>query len=142
MYLEYKQYHSLIALLLLTVILFVIVFTAYGWLKKKPFTKTNKKIALVGMAIAYIQFLIGAILYYLSPLGMSNFSSAAMKNSMSRLYILEHPFMMIIGIVLISIGYFKAQSANNDNRKYKTILIFYSIGLLIILSRIPWSTWS
>ncbi|MEI8085596.1 MAG: hypothetical protein WCG93_05195 [Paludibacter sp.] len=142
MYLAFKQYHSLIAFLLLAVLLFVIVFTAYRWLSKKPFSKSNIIFAQVGMAVTHLQFLIGAILYYLSPLGMSNFSSAAMKNSTSRLYILEHPFMMIIGVVLVTIGFMKAKRVSNDNRKYKTIVIYYSLGLLIILSRIPWSTWS
>lgn len=142
MYLELKSLHSFIALILLLVLLFAVIFSAYSWLGKKPFTKTNKIVSLMGMVSAHLQFLIGIILYFLSPLGMSNFSGAAMKDSTSRLYILEHPLMMIIGVVLISIGYIKGKGISDDQRKYKTIVIYYTLGLLIILSRIPWSTWS
>jgi len=28
-----------------------------------------------------------------------------------------------------------------DGQKYKKIVIFYSIGLFLILSRIPWNAW-
>jgi len=141
MYPEIKQLHSYIAVLLLAVLLFAIVFNTYAWVRKTPFSKTNKIIALLGMASAHTQFLLGAILYFLSPLGMSNFSGDAMKNSRSRLYVLEHPLIMIIAVVLISFGYMKANRLTEDNQKYKKIVIFYSIGLFLILSRIPWNAW-
>jgi hypothetical protein len=64
-----------------------------------------------------------------------------MKNSMSRLYILEHPFVMVIAFTSITIGFMKSNRLNNDNQKYKSIVLFYSIALICILSRIPWSVW-
>ena len=81
------------------------------------------------------------MLYFLSPLGMSNFSGAAMKTAITRLYIVEHPLMMILAIVLVTVGYIKTKRAIEDGRKYKNMVIFYSIGLAFILSRIPWEMW-
>jgi len=48
---------------------------------------------------------------------------------------------MILAVALITIGYSKAKKAISATSKYKAIIIFYSIGLCFILSRIPWSVW-
>jgi hypothetical protein len=45
---------------------------------------------------------------------------------------------MIIGIVLVSVGRIKAKKLTDDVAKHKTTFIFFAIGLLLILSRIPW----
>lgn len=141
MYLLFKESHSYIAFLLLAVFFVVIAIGIYGWLAKKPFTKTTRLLALAGMIAVHLQLTIGLVLYFLSPLGLSNFSGEAMKNSLSRLYVMEHPLMMILAIVLVTVGYIKAKKATKDSLKYKNMVIFYSIGLVFILSRIPWEMW-
>jgi len=141
MYIVFKEFHSYLAYLVLALLLFSIVFNAYYWLKGRLFTETNKSVALWGLIAFHTQFLAGLVLYFLSPLGISNFSAQAMKISITRLYLVEHPLVMILAIVLITIGYSKAKKANSATSKYKTIVIFYSIGLFLILSRIPWSVW-
>jgi hypothetical protein len=54
---------------------------------------------------------------------------------------LEHPLINIIAIVLITIGWSKHKKAANNDAKFQSIAIFYGIGLVLILSRIPWSLW-
>lgn len=134
-----KHLHSTIAVVLLIALVISIVVTLINYLKSKPY---NRKIALVGFISAHLQLLIGLVIYFTSPLGFSSFSSANMKNSLSRLYFLEHPMMMLIAIIVITIGYSKAKKATEDWKANQTVLIFYLIALVLILSRIPWSTWS
>jgi uncharacterized membrane protein len=141
MYIAFKEFHSYLAYITLALLLFAIVFNAYYWLKGRLFSKTNKSVALWGLIAVHTQFLAGLILYFLSPLGISNFSADAMKVSITRLYLVEHPLVMLLAIVLITIGYSKANKVISATSKYKTIVIFYSIGLCFILSRIPWSVW-
>jgi len=141
MYTTIKHFHSYIAAIALVFIAFAIIYSFFSWSKEKSFVKMNKISALSGLIWAHIQLLIGLVLYFLSPNGFSNFSGVAMKNSLSRLYVLEHPLTMIIAVVLITIGYSKAKSQKEDIQKYKKIFIFYGIGLLLILSRIPWNAW-
>jgi cytochrome b561 len=141
MYLIFKEFHSYVAFLLLVVLMLVIVVAIYGWVKVKPYNKIVSILSLVGLGAAQSQFTIGLILYFISPLGMSNFSGDAMKNALSRLYIAEHPLMMLLAIVLVTIGYIKTKKAKDDNSKYKNMAIYYSIGLAFILSRIPWQMW-
>lgn len=141
MYILFKEFHSFLAYITLAVIIFAIASNAYSWATKKPFSKLNKTSALVAMMAVHTQFLAGLVLYFLSPLGLSNFSGAAMKVAITRLFLVEHPLVMLVAIALITIGYSKANKTTTTNGKYKMVVVFYSIGLLFILSRIPWSMW-
>jgi hypothetical protein len=64
-----------------------------------------------------------------------------MKDAALRLTSLEHPLTNIIAIVLITIGWSKHKKAENSLAKFKSITIFYGLGLVLILSRIPWKLW-
>jgi hypothetical protein len=106
---------------------------------KKEFTSKDKKIALFALIGTHTQLLIGFILYFVSPLGLAVFGQ--MKDATLRLTAVEHPLVNIIAIVFITIGWSKHKKATLNETKFKSITIFYGIGLLLILSRIPWSLW-
>ena len=78
-------------------------------------------------------------MYFVSPLGSAVFGQ--MKNEAYRLTSLEHPLVNIIAIVLITIGWSKHKKSVTNEAKFKSIAIFYGLGLVLILSRIPWSLW-
>jgi hypothetical protein len=48
---------------------------------------------------------------------------------------------MILAVALITIGFARSKRANTDKKKARNILIFYAIGLLLILSRLPYQVW-
>lgn len=112
-----------------------------GMFGNRVFTDGDRKRGLLGLIPAHLQWVIGVILYFLSPRGASNFSAEAMGDSISRLYILEHPLTMIIAVVLITIGYSRAKRTVGTGKGFKNIAIFYGIALLLILIRIPWNEW-
>lgn len=141
MYIGLKHLHSYLAYLLLAIILFASIYALYNLLRKRSFSERVRKVSLAGFIAAHLQLLFGLILYFLSPLGFSDFSSEAMQDSLSRLYILEHPLTMIIGIILITVGYIKAKKPGDDVRRLRTIFLYYTGGLILILLRIPWSEW-
>jgi len=141
MYTGFKHLHSYLAYLLLAALVFSIIYVAIQFVGKKSFTDKVRKIALVGFIASHLQLLIGLVLYIISPNGLTNFSGEAMSESLSRLYILEHPLTMLIAIVLVSVGYIKAKKPGDDARRFRTIIIFYGLGLILMLSRIPWSVW-
>lgn len=134
-----KHLHSTLAIILLLALVIAIVITAVNYFKATPY---NRKIALIGLISAHLQLIVGLVIYFVSPLGIQSFSGENMSNSLSRLYFLEHPLMMLIGIVLVTIGYAKAKRATEDYAANRTVFIMYTIGLIVFLSRIPWSTWS
>jgi cytochrome bd-type quinol oxidase subunit 2 len=46
---------------------------------------------------------------------------------------------MVIAVGVITIGSDKIGKATTDQQKYKTMAIWFGIGLLLILISIPWS---
>ncbi|HMP30480.1 MAG TPA: cytochrome B [Saprospiraceae bacterium] len=127
--------HSGLRWIFLILILITLNIAVLNWLSKKPFWTENKKWALFTLIAAHLQLVIGLILYFISPKVI--FAAEAMKDSITRFYLVEHVSTMIIGILFITIGYSKAKRQLVENSA-KTIVIYYGIGLLLILSRIPW----
>jgi len=141
MYTGLKHLHSYLAYLLLAALVFSIIYVIIQFVGKKSFTEKVRKVTLIGFIATHLQLLIGLVLYLISPVGLSNFSGEAMSESLSRLYILEHPLTMLIAIVLVSVGYIKAKKPGDDARRFRTVIIYYGLGLILMLSRIPWSAW-
>lgn len=138
-----KDIHSYWAYLVLLFIIFAVYNAVTGLTKKREFTDKDLRIGLFTLIVSHIQLLIGLGWYFMSPAykALKMDSSAVMGNSLSRLLAVEHPLMMIIAIVLITIGWSKHKKKTEDAAKFKTFTIFYGLALVIILSRIPWSQW-
>jgi len=140
---DYISNHSNWALITLVIILVALVFSVIGLLANKEYGIMARKFSLYALIATHIQIILGLISYVVSEKtihAMQNMGTA-MKDSTLRLYAVEHPLMMIIAAVLITIGYSKSKSANTDKDKFKKIVIFYGIGFVLILSRIPWTHW-
>ncbi len=141
MYTTLQSLHSYIAYFLLAVLIIAIVYNFISFMQGKEYNETNRKMSLLGLAATHLQVLLGIILYYISPLGFANISGPGMKDSVSRLYFLEHPLLMLLAAVLITIGYSKSKKLTLSDKKFRTMLAFYIVGLVFILSRIPWTAW-
>ncbi|SVB16822.1 uncharacterized protein METZ01_LOCUS169676 [marine metagenome] len=127
------------------VLLLVTLFTfnsLWGWLSGRDSTACDKKLGLAAMLAVHIQFTLGLILYLVSPTVQQAFKDfgLAMKSSNLRLYALEHPLVILIAAVLITIARIKTKRSDS-NSAHKTNFILYAISLLLILSRIPWAKW-
>jgi len=136
--------HSYWAYLVLTVLIIASVNAIAGFVGNKEYGATNFRIALFTLIVAHIQLLIGIVLYFTTPyfrmwgeVGMGG----VMKDSVLRLYNVEHPLVMIIAIALITIGYSKHKNKLTSKPKFKILAIFYTIALILVLSRIPWNMW-
>jgi len=139
MYNFLQKFHSGWAYLALLLLLVAVVNAIIGLTSKKDFTAKDRKIALFALIGTHTQLLIGLILYFVSPLGKA--ALGEMSNAELRLTSLEHPLINIIAIILITIGWSKHKKLINSEAKFKTFAIFYGLGLLLILSRIPWNLW-
>ena len=134
-----QKFHSGWAYLALLVFIIAVVNSLVGLYSKKEFTAKDRKIALFALAAIHTQLLVGLILYFLSPLGFASLGQMADKNL--RLTSLEHPLINLIAITLITIGWMKHKKLTTSEAKFKTFSVFYGLGLVLILSRIPWSLW-
>lgn len=139
MYEIIKGIHSGWAYLAFLVLVIAVVNSLVGLVSKKEFTERDRKISLFGLVAIHTQLLIGLIVYFVSPLGLS--SLGQMKDAALRLTSLEHPLMNLIGITLITIGWMKHKKLTTSESKFKTFSIYYGLGLILILSKIPWGLW-
>jgi len=143
MYTGLKHLHSFLPYLLLTVLVLALVKSFIAYRTNQAHTDAHRKNGLIVLILAHIQLLIGLALYFISPKSVTALSDmgAAMKDATLRLYALEHPLMMIIAIVFITMAYSKSKKDIADSLKHKVKSVYYLIALVLILSRIPWSVW-
>lgn len=140
MYTGLLHLHSVLRWAVLAVLLIVIVKSFIGWFGNKDYSKGDRKLSVVAVSATHLQILIGLILYFVSPVvmrAMEDFG-AAMKNAELRYWAMEHILVMLIAAVLITIGSAKAKRAADSVGKFKTQAIWFTITLILILSRIPW----
>lgn len=121
--------------------LYAITKSILGLVHKREFTKQANVSHIIFIVFCHSQLFFGIILYMISPnvdAALANGFGAAMKDSYSRLIVLEHISINVIAVALIQVGRTLSKKATDDAAKYRKSLIFFSIGLLLILSRIPW----
>ena len=143
MYETIQFIHSYWAYLVVIMLLAATFNGIIGFAANKEYSATNFRIALFTLIVSHIQLLIGIVLY-LTPSNLARFDAGmgvVMKNSNLRLYLVEHPLMMIIAIALITIGYSKHKKKLTSRPKFKMLAIFYGFALVVVLSRIPWTAW-
>jgi len=144
MYSTVKMLHSYWAYL---VLLMIVVATFNALIKhfgKKEYEAKDFRISLFTLIVSHIQLLIGIVLFFaadylslISDMGMGE----VMKDPVLRSNIIEHPFTMIIAVALITVGYSKHKKKLTSPSKLKTLAIFYTLALVLILAKIPWNTW-
>ena len=139
MYEFIQQAHSVWAYFVIALLFIAIINSLIGLSSKREFATSDRKLALFALIFTHIQFLFGLVLYFVSPLGKAVLGQ--MKDPALRLTSLEHPLINIIAIILITIGWSKHKKLTTSNAKFKTFAIFYTLGLILILSRIPYKLW-
>jgi hypothetical protein len=142
MYTGLQHTHSGLAYLALLALVLVIIWALVGALSGRDFQEKDRKIALIAFILCHIQLLVGLILYFVSPLGYSLLAGGgAMADATARLTALEHPLINILAIVLVSVGFIRAKKLESSTAKFRSIYMMYAVGLVLILSRIPWANW-
>lgn len=123
--------------------LYAITKSVLGIVNKRDFTKQENLSHAIFVGLCHLQLLLGLILYFVSPrvsAALSGGMGAAMKDSGNRMLAVEHIATMIIAIVLIQVGRIISKKQTDAMAKHKKALVFFGIGMLLILSRIPWAT--
>jgi hypothetical protein len=133
MYQTLLEGHSGFRYVVMLTLIGSVVFSLTCWLGRKKFTDSNKRINLFTLISAHIQFLLGLVLYFLSPFVKTEDMAGAMKDATLRYWTVEHSIMMLIAIILITIGYSKSKKIVDDVVKHRTVSIFYGLALIIIL---------
>ncbi len=136
--------HSYFAYAVLAVLVLAVLNAISGLMGNKMFTiEKDYRISLFALILSHIQLVLGLILFFVSANGLKAIQELGMggMNAAARLLAVEHPFINIIAIVLITVGWSRHKKFLEGKKKFKSIAIFYGLGLVLILSRIPWGQW-
>ena len=139
-----KMLHSFWAILTLVMLVIAVANAIRSLTSNKGFGEKDLRIPLFTLIVTHIQLLLGLIVLFGSAhytFLKDNGMGAVMKNTEARLFIVEHPLMMIIAAIIVTIGFKKLKNKSTDKEMFKTIAIYYGIALLLVLSRIPWGQW-
>ena len=134
------NFHSGLAYLVLIGLVIVTVIGILGLATKKKLNKFDKIIVAATKGLIHLQALAGIILWIVSDKVQSYMQDVpgTMANSSARRILLEHPLMMLIAVILITIGGKKISKAASEQAAYKNMFIYGLITLVIILAMIPW----
>ena len=139
-----KFIHSYFAYLVITILFLSTLRFLIRYLLSKDYTPIDFRLALVTLITSHTQLLIGLFLYFISD-KFSLWSELSINEIMSspniRLYLIEHPVINIIAIILITRGYSLHKKKRVSKPKFKTIGIHYLLGLVLLLYFIPWKNW-
>ena len=140
MYSVIKTLYSYWSYLVLLVLIYAISNALIRKIKGKHFNSKDLRLSLFGLIFSHFQLLIGLVLYFVSP-SFTNWSKLGikniMKNSQMRLNLVEYPFTNIIAIILITMGWSLHKKQSEPGKKFLRIILFYSLGLLLLIIRIP-----
>jgi cytochrome b561 len=140
MYSTLLALHSMVRWFVLASLMLAIFRAYHGWLSEKPFSRLDNSIRHWTATIIHIQLLLGIWIYLISPIVsyfLSNFPESV-HNREPRFFGMEHSIVMLTAVIVITIGSAKTKRKQSDNQKFKTMAIWFTLGLLLVLSSVPW----
>lgn len=132
--------HSLFRWLVLVSLSYATIRGCHGYASGSVFTKTDDSVRHWTATIAHVQLLLGFTLYFQSPVVRAFFANVgeSIRHLNTAFFGVIHIGFMFISIVVITIGSALAKRRATDPEKFRTMAIWFSVALLLILLAIPW----
>jgi|SRR5215217_4101105 len=134
-------FHSVFRWLVLLSLLYTIFNSLVKFRKRAAFSSSDNKLRHWTTTIAHIQMMIGMVMYFKSPtVGQFRAMGYAAGSKITEVFFfgLIHISVMILAIIVLTIGSAVSKRQESDPNKFKIILIFFSIALLIMIAAVPW----
>jgi hypothetical protein len=126
--------HSGLRWLLLIIAFGSVGYAINGLVTKREIDDIDDRLNKFTVVFAHIQLVIGLMLYFLTE----RYSGIDMSDTVSRFWGVEHLVGMLAGIALITVGRAKYKRGKTDHDKLKATVLYFSLGLFLILATIPW----
>ncbi len=117
-----------------------VVLSFRGASGNRAWTQTDRKAQLAYITSLDLQFLLGILLYLVSPLirgGLADFGGS-MKVGAVRFFLMEHLVLMVAALVVAHIFSARSKKAISDAGRQKTWRTGALLSLLLVLASIPW----
>lgn len=139
-YLLLKDIHSVLRWIVILTLLWALLRHWSGFFGRAEFTRKDRASGLIFTTFLNLQLLLGIIVYATSPFIkalMSDFG-ASMKDPISRFFLVEHPVMMLLAVIIAQVGFSMAKRSADDRGRFLKGAIAYTIAGILILVAIPW----
>lgn len=133
--------HSVLRWVVLLAGLLAVARACVGWTGRRPWTAADSRAGLWFTIALDLQLLAGLWLYLaLSPLTSMALESMAdtMRNSSLRFWSVEHPFGMMVALILAHVGRVYVRKATTGASRHRVAAVLFSVALVVILLSSPW----
>lgn len=139
MYSALLHTHNLLRWLVLVVGVLAIVSAVRGLAGNRPYAATRRYTAMF-MGSLHLQLLLGLLLVLVSPIVKAAMRDmpATMRIPELRFFIAEHPVVMVLAAVLMTVGSIVAKNANTDMARHRRAMLFTTVTMALVLWGIPW----
>lgn len=138
MYLTLLTLHSWVRWVVLLGLLVGLGRAYRGWVGRQPFTALDDTTRHTVATVAHVQLVLGYLLYFNSPL-VRAFHLRDVTHAPSALFFgLQHVAFMTLAVVVLTIGSALAKRRLTDAGKFRTMALWFTAALLVLVVAIPW----
>jgi hypothetical protein len=133
--------HSLLRWAVLALAAAAVVSAWSGWLSQRPFGPGARRIGTLFVAALDLQLLMGLVLYgLLSPISRAALGApgAAMRDRQSRYWLVEHPGVAVLAVVLAHLGQALSKRAQSDGQRWRRAAFFFAAAAALLAATVPW----
>jgi hypothetical protein len=138
MYLTLLTIHSWVRWAVLLGLLFGLGRAYRGWLGRQPFSALDDTTRHTVATIAHVQLVLGYLLYFNSPLIQAFHLRDVIHDPGALFFGLQHVAFMTLAIVVLTIGSALAKRRITDTSKFRTMALWFTAALLVMIVAIPW----
>jgi hypothetical protein len=109
-----------------------------GWLGKKAFLGVDDTVRHTVATLAHVQLMLGYGLYFASPLVQAFHLRDAEHAPTALFFAVQHVAAITVSIVVLTIGSALAKRRPTSAEKFRTMALWFTAALLLILLAIPW----
>jgi hypothetical protein len=130
--------HSLLRWLLVGSIVWVVFRGWEGLLLRRKFTRTDRVATAIVSGLSHLQLLIGFGLYFQSPVVQGYWAEKSLRWGDGLFFALVHFGLMSAAVVVVTLGASLVKRETDDQRRFRIMLRYFALALLLILVAIPW----
>lgn len=140
MYLFLTGLHNLLRWLVVLGGIAAIALMLRGLFARAAWGAAERRSALVFVRALEVQFLLGIVLYVISPIVRTGLRDmgAAMADDRLRFFVVEHALVMLLAVAAAEIGYGAARRAATDRARFVRASTGFVLAGVLIAYGIPW----
>lgn len=130
----FKIFHYATSFLFLTIAVWLLSRSYLGIVKGATYKVIDKILSFAFIVNMYLQLIIGLIMFTnISSIYTLNINNArVVQEASKRFWPVEHIVLMIFALFIANLGLLFSIKSKEDKMKFKKILIYYSLSILLI----------